>query len=136
MPISAAFKGQLFLTDHLVFPEGFIVAELDGQIIAYASSERWTVEREPHIDEDPIDTHHPDGRVFCITAMAVDPGHQNHGVGTALLQYLMQFARVCGCERVVLETSQARRFYESRGFSCNAERWHGDTRLYVMSCTL
>ena len=55
-----------------------------------------------------------------ITNVAVDPAHQNCGIGKALMQYLLNQARQKGITRVILEVrisnENAMRLYRSLGF--------------------
>ena len=55
-----------------------------------------------------------------ITNVAVDPAHQNCGIGKALMQYLLNQAQQKGITRVILEVrisnENAMRLYRSLGF--------------------
>ena len=56
---------------------------------------------------------------FYISRIEVDPDLQNHGVGTALMQHLVERARQSGAQAVelhVLELNRARELYERLGF--------------------
>lgn len=115
-----------------VYPAGFLVAEEGDSIIGYGSSERWGHRREPALDEDPHQSHVPDGPIFCITGMAVRYSHQRQGWGTRLLHGLLSLAASEGCQGVILETSPARRFYERHGFTGTQKRVERDATLHVM----
>jgi len=62
----------------------------------------------------------PAGEVYAIN---VDPGHWRHGVGSALLaaaeEGLADLGHAHGVLWVVTGNERARRFYESRGWSCD-----------------
>ena len=46
------------------FPNGFVILVAENEIAAYGCSEKWLKEREPSLDENPLITHQPDGRIF------------------------------------------------------------------------
>jgi GNAT superfamily N-acetyltransferase len=65
--------------------------------------------------------HSPAGRATAmIVRMSVDPSQRMHGIGRAVLEELVETARVWNVERVVLETTSTWtavvRFYERCGF--------------------
>lgn len=99
-----------------VFPRGCLIAEVDRQVVGYCTSEKWLQEREPIIGEDPVTTHHADGRVFCVTGFAISKAYQRRGLGTALLTELIGVAKAEQCYCVVLETGDAKTFYARFGF--------------------
>lgn len=115
-----------------VFPDGFLVAEMTGKVVGYASAEKWLTERVPALDEPPAQTHSPSGRTFCITAMAVLREWQNAGFGTALLTALLEVAQMHQCDMVLLETTHAQQFYQRRGFQVVQTRHERDVELSVM----
>lgn len=86
---------------------GVLVAEVDGQVAGYAA-----VRQAMRI---PSHAH-----VLDLNGLAVDPGHQGHGVGRALVEASVVRARSLGARKLdlrVLGTNQrARRLYESCGF--------------------
>ena len=76
-PYGTAESPEIIRARQQVFPQGFIVAEKDGRIVGYGSSEKWSAMREPGLDENPYDTHDPNGPIFCITCVCQaksDPG--------------------------------------------------------------
>src|SRR5215204_6133784 len=85
---------QLRLT---AFPNGFIILIADNEIAAYGCSEKWLTEREPGLDENPLATHQPDGRILCITAMAVKKKYQGRGYSLRTLDKLIEIAHREGC---------------------------------------
>jgi len=114
------------------FPEGFIVLEQDGQIYAYGCAEKWREEREPGLDENPLETHDPEGRIFCITGMAVRKAQRGKGYGLTVLDRLIEIAKQNGCEKIVLETTHAQGLYLKRGFQVVNRREQRGVRLDVM----
>lgn len=79
----------------------YIVAELDGQVVAYAGA--WLVFEEGH-----------------ITNIAVDEAVRGQGVGTAVTRALMQYAANMGVQYMTLEVRKsnliAQKLYKSLGF--------------------
>ena len=61
-----------------------------------------------------------EGRVAELKRIAVDPGHQRAGYGSAILEGLERSARNRGCERIELTTARrqtsATDFYPDRGY--------------------
>jgi ribosomal protein S18 acetylase RimI-like enzyme len=114
------------------FPAGFIVLEVDGEIAAYACSEKWLCEREPKLNENSKDTHHPNGKIFFITGMAVSVTYRGKGYGLALLDRLTAIARQENCDKIVLETTHAQGFYLKRGFKVTGTRQERGVALNVM----
>src|SRR5512141_1358712 len=96
------------------FANGFVILVADNEIAAYGCSEKWLTEREPGLDENPIATHQPEGRIFCITALAVKPKYRGRGYSLLILDRLIEIAHLEGCKKVVLETSHAQDLYLKR----------------------
>lgn len=96
--------------------ERVFVAEDDGQIQGLLSV--WT--------QLPIARARPVARV---TAMVVRPASQGKGIGTALMDRAIDWAKDGGCEGIELtsgirdERETAHAFYESRGFQRTAYRF-------------
>jgi N-acetylglutamate synthase-like GNAT family acetyltransferase len=88
------------------------------------------------LGEDPAQTHVPNGRIFCITGMAVRRAHWRRGYGTALLERLLAIAQEQGCEQVVLETTHAVGLYARHGFVVTGQRTQRDVTLTVMARAL
>jgi len=84
-------------------PMSFLVAEMGGKIVGYAiGTIRW-------------------GDVGHVLNIGVDPQHRRRGVGTALMQRLMDYFKKRGVNKVRLEAREsnigARQFYSFLGFS-------------------
>src|SRR5512134_1046553 len=84
-PYGTAEKPETFQLRLTAFPDGFIILVADNEIAGYGCTEKWLIEREPALDEDPLATHQPDGRILCITAMAVKTKYRGRGYGLRLL---------------------------------------------------
>src|SRR3990172_6494872 len=124
---------QLRLT---AFPDGFIILVADNEIAAYGCSEKWLTERETGLDENPVVTHHPEGRIFCITGMAVKTKYRGRGYSLLVLDKLIEIARRERCKKIVLETTHAQDLYLKRGFKTVQNRTERGISLYVMSLDL
>ena len=115
------------------FPNGFIILIADNEIAAYGCSEKWLTERQPGLDENPIVTHQPDGRIFCISGMAVNTKYRERGYGLLVLDKLIEIAHNEGCRKIVLETSNAQGLYQKRGFKTIRNRTDRGNSLDAMS---
>ena len=128
-----AEKPETFQHRLIAFPNGFIILVAENEIAAYGCSEKWLTEREPGLDEDPLVTHQPDGRIFCITAMAVRKKFQGRGYSSLVLDKLLEIAHNEGCRKVIVETSHAQDLYIKRGFKAFRNRTERGTSMDVMS---
>lgn len=122
------FQGRL-----AAFPDGFIILIADNEIAAYGCSEKWLTEREPGLDENPLKTHQLDGRILCITSMAVKMKYRGRGYGLLVLDKLIEIAHREGCRKIVLETSHAQGLCLKRGFTTIQNRTERGASLDVMS---
>jgi ribosomal protein S18 acetylase RimI-like enzyme len=135
-PYGTAENLETFIARFKAFPSGFIVLKENDEIVAYGCSEKWLTEREPGLDENPLETHKADGKFFCITGMAVRIKHRGKGYGLALLDSLIQIARREDCVKIVLETTHAQGLYLKRGFQTLCSRDERGVILDIMSLDL
>lgn len=132
-PYGTAEKPETFQLRLTAFPNGFIILVAENEIAAFGCSEKWLTEREPGLDENPLVSHQPDGRIFCITAMAVKEKFRGRGYGLLILDKLLEIAHNEGCRKIVLETTHAQDLYQKRGFKTVKKRTERGTSLDVMS---
>src|SRR6266496_4694961 len=132
-PYGTAEKPETFQRRLTAFPNGFIILVADNEIAAYGCSEKWLAEREPSLDENPSVTHQPDGRIFCITAMAVKKKYQGRGYSLVVLDKLIETAHLEGCKKIILETTHAQDLYLKRGFKTVQSRTERGVSLDVMA---
>ena len=132
-PNGTAEKPETFQLRLTAFPDGFIILVTDNEIAAYGCSEKWLTEREPGLDENPLVPHQPEGRIFCITAMAVKVKYRGRGYGLLILDKLIEIAHSEGCRKIVLETTNAQGLYLKRGFKTVRNRTERGISLDVMS---
>ena len=118
------------------FPNGFVILVAENEIAGFGCSEKWLVERDPSLNENPLITHQLDGRIFCITAMAVKKKFQGRGYSLLLLDKLIETAHLEGCRKVIVETTHAQDLYLKRGFKTIKSRMERGISLDVMSLDL
>lgn len=135
-PYGTAEKLETFQLRLTAFPNGFIILVADNEVAAYGCSEKWLTEREPGLDENPMTTHQRDGRVFCITAMAVKTKYRGRGYSLYILDKLIEIAHREGCRKIVLETTHAQDLYLKRGFKTVQSRTERGVSLDVMSLNI
>jgi len=135
-PYGTAEKPETFQLRLTAFPDGFIILVADNEIAAYGCSEKWLTEREPGLDENPLATHQPEGRIFCITAIAVKMKYRGRGYSLLVLDKLIEIAHRERCKKIVLETTHAQDLYLKRGFKTVRNRTERGISLDVMSLDL
>jgi ribosomal protein S18 acetylase RimI-like enzyme len=128
-----AEKPETFQRRLTAFPNGFIILIADNEISAYGCSEKWLTEREPGLDENPLVTHQLDGRIFCITAMAVKMKYRERGYDALVLDKLMEIAHKEGCRKIILETTHDQDLYLKRGFKVVQNRTERGISFDIMS---
>jgi N-acetylglutamate synthase-like GNAT family acetyltransferase len=129
-------KAETFQFRLTAFPNGFIILVAENEIAAYGCSEKWLAEHEPGLNENPLATHQPDGRIFYIKDIAVKRNFQGRGYRLLLLDKLLETAHLEGCKKVVVETAQSRDLYLQRGFQTVQTRTMQGIPLEVMSLEL
>jgi ribosomal protein S18 acetylase RimI-like enzyme len=132
-PYGTAEKPETFQLRLKAFPDGFVILIAENEIAAYGCSEKWLSDREPGLDENPLITHQPDGRILCITAMAVKKKYRGRGYGVFVLDKMIEIAHREGCRRIVLETTHAQGLFLKRGFSTVQNRTQREVSLDVMA---
>lgn len=132
-PQGTGEKPETFQRWLTAFPNGFIILVAENEIAAYGCSEKWLTERERGLDENPLKTHQPDGRVLCITTMAVKTKYKGRGYDSLLLDKMMEIAHNEGCRKIMLETRDAQDLFQSRGFKTVQHRAERGASVDVMS---
>jgi len=132
-PYGTAEKPETFQLRLTAFPDGFVILVADNEIAGYGCTEKWLTEREPGLDENPLMTHNLDGRILCITALAVKKEFRGRGYGLRILDKLIEIARRERCLKIVLETTHAQGFFLKRGFKTVHSRTERGVSLDVMS---
>jgi len=96
-PYGTAEKPETFQLRLTAFPHGFTILVADNEIAAYGCSEKWLTEREPGLDENPMTTHQPDGRIFVSQQWLSKMKYRERGYGLLILDKLMEIAHKEGC---------------------------------------
>jgi len=135
-PYGTVEKPETFQLRLKAFQNGFIILVADNEIAAFGCSEKWLTEREPGLDENPLETHQPDGRIFCVTGMAVKMNYRGRGYGLLILDRLIEIAHRERCQKIVLETTHAQGLFLKRGFKTVQNRTERGVSLDVMSLDL
>jgi ribosomal-protein-alanine N-acetyltransferase len=93
----------LFMAAYETFPEGFLVAENDGDVVGFLTT----------VVVSLYDVK--------ILSLAIDRRYQNKGLASMLMQSLFEVVRTKGIPRVILEVRlsnlRAQRLYLSLGFN-------------------
>lgn len=126
-------KPEIFQSRLRAFPDGFIILVADNEIAAYGCTEKWLTEREPALNENPMTTHQLDGRILCITGLAVQMNHRKKGYGLLMLDKLIEIAHREGCRKIVLETTHAQSLFLKRGFMSVRKRTERGISSDIMS---
>lgn len=116
----AAFDGTTSEADLVVsrfFPNGFWVAEEDGEVVGFAFGYFKDVPGE-------VLTRWGAFKIGEIMLVAVDANHRNKGIGTALLRRVLEELKKAEADRVILhcpaEAIEAKRLYDKLGFNTRA----------------
>ena len=132
-PYRTTEKPETFQLRLTAFADGFIILVADNEIAAFGCSEKWLTERAPALDENPLVTHQPDGRILCITAMAVKMKYRGRGYGIRILDKFLEIAHRESCKKIILETTHAQGLFLKRGFKTVQNRTERGISFDVMS---
>jgi len=131
-----AEKPETFQLRLKAFPDGFIILIAENEIAAYGCSEKWLTEREPGLDENPTTTHNLDGKILCITSMAVKTNFRGRGYGLLILDKMIEIGRRENCGQIIVETTHAQGLFQKRGFNTLRKRTEREISLDVMLLNL
>ncbi|BCS90286.1 GNAT family N-acetyltransferase [Pseudodesulfovibrio sediminis] len=121
------------------YPEGFLVAELDGDVVGQVNS--GSTDKEDISDEEfkKLIGHDPDGRHIVIFSLSVHPNYQRQGIADKLMSNFIEQARELGKSTIKLLCKKDLLPYYSRhgflddGLSASdhgGAEWHAMT-LYI-----
>lgn len=121
------------------FPEGFLVAQIDGRVIGMLNS--GVTDKDDISDEElkQLIGHHPDGRNMVVFALAVLPEYQKQGIARQLMARFVEEARQRGKENILLLCKQHLiPYYERLGFSHGglSKSTHGGAEWHEMRLEL
>lgn len=100
------------------FPQGFLVAEMDGRIIGIVNSA--ATDKEDLADEElkKMVGHVADGKNLVVFSLAVLPEYQKRGFACQLMMRFIEDARLLGKKKVLLMCkSNLIAYYERMGFT-------------------
>lgn len=118
-----------------LYPEGFLVAELNGEIVGICDGGATNLD---HMADAPLKHligHDPEGRHLAIFGLAVRPECQGRGIAQALLESYIVRARVLGKQGILLLCKPALvPFYQRFGFvdEGDSDSEHGGVRWRQM----
>lgn len=121
------------------YPEGFLVAELDGKVVGQVNS--GATDKDDITDEEfkQLIGHDPDGRHMVIFSLSVLPDFQNRGIADKLLAGFVKQARKMNKDTVKLLCKEglipfyARYGFEHEGLSGST---HGGSAWHAMTLPL
>ena len=100
------------------FPQGFLVAEVQGKVIGILNSA--ATNKDDISDEElkQLIGHDPEGKNMVVFALAVLPEYQRQGVARQLMKRFAEESRQQGKENVLLMCKQHLiAYYERMGFT-------------------
>lgn len=117
------------------FSEGFIVGELDGEIVAHINS--GSTNQEDITDEEfkGLIGHEDGGKNIVIFSVAVDPVHQKKGIAKVMMKEFIEVSKKLGKEKILLLCKEnlmgmyERMGYKKIGISAST---HGGAVWYEM----
>ena len=101
-----------------IFPEGFLVAEVDGKVVGMLNSA--ATEKDDLSDEElkQLTGHDPAGKNLVVFALAVLPEYQKRGIAGQLMSRFVEEACQQAKESVLLMCKQHLiAYYERMGFA-------------------
>jgi ribosomal protein S18 acetylase RimI-like enzyme len=122
-----------------VFPEGFIIAELKGEIIGFINS---ALTNKNDISDEALKDmtgHEADGKNAVVFSLAVSPAHQGKGISHYLLRNFEEKARNWPAENILLLCkNELVRYYEKFGYEDQGESasTHGGDTWHQMRLRL
>lgn len=121
------------------YPEGFLVAEHEGQVIGQVNS--GSTHKDDITDEEfkQLIGHDPDGKNIVIFSLSVLPEHQKRGVADRLMTGFINQARDLGKAKVLLLCKDDLvAYYARHGFVDNgpSASSHGDAEWREMALVL
>jgi ribosomal protein S18 acetylase RimI-like enzyme len=100
------------------FPEGFLVAEVNGRVVGILNSA--ATHKDDISDEElkQLVGHDPGGRNMVVFALAVLPEYQKQGIASQLMSRFVEEARAGEKEKVLLMCkAHLVEYYERMGFA-------------------
>jgi ribosomal protein S18 acetylase RimI-like enzyme len=126
----------------MLFPEGFLVAESEGEIIGLINSV--STDKEEITDEELKDMvgHVKDGVNMVVFSLAVLPEFQGNGISKQLMERFIEVSKAMKREKVLLICkSELIAYYQNNGFTYDGKskskhasfEWH---EMYLLLNTV
>ena len=121
------------------FPEGFLVAEVDGRVVGQINS--GCTDKDDISDEafKQLVGHDSDGCNMVVFSLSVLPEYRNQSVGSQLLERFVAQSRKMGKSAVkLLCKDDLVPYYQRHGFHYDglSASTHGDAQWHVMTLPL
>ncbi len=121
------------------YPEGFLVAEYEGQVIGQVNS--GSTSKDDISDEEfkQLIGHDPDGENIVIFSLSVLPEYRKKGIGRQLLDSFVSQAREMGKSKVMLLCKEELvDYYSAHGFKSGgiSDSNHGGAQWHTMELPL
>lgn len=124
------------MTDRIqVFPEGFLLGELEGKTIGFING---AITSGDHIDDkffQSMEYHEPDGGTLMIFGLDVHPDYQRRGYAAELMNEFINRAVKTGRKKIILTCKEHLvHYYEKFGFIEEgvSQSEHGGAKWYDM----
>lgn len=118
-----------------VFPENFLVADLQGRIVGFINGGTADEPRLPDAMYHDLSLHKPEGAYQTVFGLNVLPEYRRRGIATSLVKAFVDLARRRNKKGMVLTCKEHLiPFYESCGFENygKADSVHGGAVWYDM----
>lgn len=138
-PAAEAAQRAAFQERIAAFPESFLVAEENGQMIGFING---CVTNSPVIYDEMFHstTHHiPDGENQTVFGLDVIPEYRRRGIAAQMMRQLYAIAKSAGRKRVILTAKDNMvPYYERLGFRNDglSGSTHGGAQWFDMTCEL
>ena len=138
-PAAEAASRDSFKERIAAFPESFLVAEVDGNLIGYING--CATDSPVIYDELFYSTiHHiQNGENLTVFGLAVIPESRKQGVASQLMKHFVQAAKSLGKRNIILTCKERLiRYYECFGYVNNgiSKSAHGGTQWFDMTLAL
>ena len=135
-PPAEAATLKSFFERFMAFPECFLVAEVDGEVVGHINGCVTSYERLIDALYHNTSLHEPDGPWQTVFGIAVLPEYQGQGIARCLMKHFKEDAKKRGKKGILLTCKDAKiGFYESLGFTYEgvSSSSHGGARWNDMS---
>ena len=122
-----------------VFPQGFLVAEVDGGVVGMLNSGATDKDDISEEELKQLIGHDPDGKNLVVFALVVLPEYQKQGIASQLMSRFVDEARQQGKENILLLCKQHLiPYYEKIGFDHDglSRSTHGGAEWHEMRLAL